>query len=713
MIAEIGKLLVQNGFLPHGYCISWSPPLVGTYVVSDILIFLAYFSMPVALVYFARRRPDFPYRGVLWMFALFIVACGATHLMGTIVLWQPLYWLDAILKAITAAVSVATAIVLWPMIPKALKLPSPAALQAVNEELRREIAERKRMEEQLRIAAVAFQSRDGMLVTDRNGVILQVNRSFTEVTGYSAEEAIGQTLALLHSGRQDANFYRTMWEAIQRESYWQGQIWNRRKDGGIYPEWLAISAIRDESGEITHYFGTFSDISDPLEAERKILELAFYDPLTGLPNRRLLMDRLQQALGNSHRHNQFGALLLLDLDHFKTLNDTRGHDVGDQLLVEVARRLRLALRETDTAARLGGDEFVILLEDMGQAEVAAANTAERVVEKLLATLGQEYVLQGAACHIGASIGIALFHHSAESAEGILKQADLALYQAKGAGRNTSRFYSPAMQAAVDSRAELETGLRRALANDEFMLYYQPQVDGDGHLIGAEALLRWQTPGGKMVSPGEFIPAAEASGLIVPIGNWVLAAACRQIAAWGRSPATRNLRVAVNISAQQFRQPDFVARVHAALEESGADPTRLKLELTESSVVDDIEQVLEWMHTLKSIGVGFSMDDFGTGYSCLANLKRLPLEQLKIDQSFVRDIPADPYDCAIAQAVIGLGNSLRLHVIAEGVETEAQREFLASLGCRAYQGYLFGRPGPAEAIGRFLAGGEARVEAEAG
>ena len=697
MIDELGKFFIQNGFLPHGYCLSWSPMLVGINIISDFLIFLSYFSMPVALVYFARRRPDFPYKWLLWMFALFIMACGATHLMGTIILWKPLYWLNAILKAITAIVSMATAIALWPMIPRALNLPSPEALKAVNDELRREIAERTQRKEQLRIAAVAFQSRDGMMVTNSRGTILQVNRSFTEVTGYSAEEAIGKTPALLQSGRQDADFYRKMWETIRRESYWQGHIWNRRKDGAVYPEWLTISAIRDENGEVTHYFGEFSDISDPLEAERKILELAFYDPLTGLPNRRLLLDRLQQALDATIGLNQFGVLLLLDLDHFKTLNDTRGHDAGDQLLVEVARRLQHTLRKTDTAARLGGDEFVVLLEHVGEDEFSAMAAAEAIATKLHIALEEVATLQGAACYVSTSIGIALFDRTTESAETLLKQADLALYQAKDAGRNTSRLYNPAMQAAVNSRAKIEAGLRRALANGEFILLYQPQVDITGHLIGVEGLLRWQPSGEKMVSPADFIPVAESSGLIVPIGNWVLEVACRQIAAWGRSPATCDLRVAVNISAQQFRQPDFVSQVCMALEKSGADATRLKLELTESSVVVDIEQVIGRMNSLIAMGIGFSMDDFGTGHSSLANLKRLPLEQLKIDQGFVRDIPADPHDCAIAKAVIALGNSLNLHVIAEGVETEAQRAFLLSHGCRAYQGYLFGRPGTAELI----------------
>jgi len=560
-----------------------------------------------------------------------------------------------------------------------------------------DISDRKRAEAQLRIAAVAFQSRDGMMVTDAHGIILQVNDAFTDVTGYSAADAVGKTPALLHSGRQDAAFYRNMWEAITREGHWEGEIWNRRKDGGIYPEWLSIVDVRDATGAVTHYLATFSDISDPRETERKILELAFYDPLTGLPNRRLLLDRLHQALAASARSCQFGAVLLLDLDHFKTLNDTRGHDVGDELLVAVAQRLRDTLRETDSAARLGGDEFVVLLEGLNEEQMAAATAAESIAEKLRVAICQPVTLQGELRHITPSIGVTLFRSQAGGPDALLKQADLALYQAKDAGRNTTRFFNPAMQASVDARVELEAGLRRALAEGELVLHYQPQVDADGILIGAEALLRWQPPGQAMVSPAAFIPAAEDSGLIVPIGCWVLETACRQLTAWADDPATRDLVLAVNISARQFRQPDFIDRVRTALADSGANPARLKLELTESLLIENVDKVIQTMETLKYLGVGFSIDDFGTGYSSLTYLKRLPLDQIKIDQSFVRDITSDADDRAIVQTIISLAGSLALHVIAEGVETVMQRDFLAAHGCQAYQGYLYGRPATVDQI----------------
>lgn len=563
--------------------------------------------------------------------------------------------------------------------------------------LSEDITEHKLAQEQLRIAAVAFQSRDGMMVTDADGQILQVNQAFSQVTGYTPDEAFGQAASFLRSGRHDANFYRNMWEAIEHEGHWEGEIWNRRKDGGIYPEWLSISSIKNAHNHVTHYLGTYSDISEPKEAERKILELAFYDPLTGLPNRRLLLDRLQRILIASASSGKFGALLLLDLDHFKTINDTRGHDVGDQLLIEVSKILRSSLRETDTAARLGGDEFVILLEGLGEDQIMSAIDAEIIAEKLRSAICQPLMLRGEMQYITPSIGVTLFFGHNESTDGLFKQADLSLYQAKEAGRNAIRFYNEAMQHAIHARVEMEAGLRRALIDDEFILHYQPQVDTNNGLIGVEALLRWQPPGQALVSPAAFIPIAEACGLIVPIGFWVLQTACKQIAQWIKSDNIRISHVAVNISARQFRQPDFIDQVRTALQSSGARPDCLTLELTESLLLADVDNVIKTMQSLKDLGVRFSIDDFGTGYSSLSYLKRLPLDQIKIDQSFVRDIATDADDRAIVKAIISLATSLDLQVIAEGVETTAQRDFLAANGCETYQGYLFGRPVPAAQI----------------
>jgi len=564
-----------------------------------------------------------------------------------------------------------------------------------------DITHRKRAEEQMRIAAVAFQSRDGMIVTDAHGIILQVNQAFSDVTGYSASEAVGKTPGFLRSGKQDATFFRNMWEALAHEGSWAGEIWNRRKDGGVYPEWLSISSVKNSAGEVTHYLGTYSDIRDPKEAERKILELAFYDPLTGLPNRRLLLDRLNHAMATCLREDQFGAMLLLDLDHFKTLNDTRGHEVGDLLLVEVARRLRETLREVDSAARLGGDEFVVLLEALHKEQQIAANQAELIAERIRTVISKPVLLKGNGYYATPSIGVTLFRDHGEGTDALFRQADLALYQAKDAGRNTIRFYSPTMQAEVDARAKVEDGLRQALAEDQFVLYYQSQVAHDGSIIGAEALLRWQRPGHDMISPAEFIPVAEDSGLIVPISSWVLESACQLLSVWAGNSATQDLRLSVNISARQFHEPDFVEKVKSALHRFGAPPDHLVFELTESLLLKNVDKAIQTMEMLKDLGVVFSIDDFGIGYSSLAYLKRLPLDQIKIDRSFVRDLVDDPDDRAIVQAIISLGRSLGLKVIAEGVETAAQLEFLAANNCQAYQGYLFSKPLPIAEFQRLL------------
>ncbi|HEX8988193.1 MAG TPA: EAL domain-containing protein [Rhodocyclaceae bacterium] len=562
-----------------------------------------------------------------------------------------------------------------------------------------DVTARKQAEDQLRIAAVAFQSGDAMIVTDARGVILQVNGAFSEVTGYSAAEAVGRTPAMMKSGRHGPDFYRTLWEAVTREGHWEGEIWNRRKDGAIFAEWLSISGVRDRSGRISHYVGTFSDISDPREKERKIVELAFYDALTGLPNRRLFMDRLWQAVAASGRSSSFGAVLLLDLDHFKMLNDTRGHNAGDELLSQMARRIIAALRESDTAARLGGDEFVVLLEGLGEDELPAANAAEAIAEKLRTAISKPLALGEKEYRITPSIGITLFREQRDDVDALLRQADLALYQAKAAGRNAIRFFSPEMQAAVHARAEMDAGLRRALEEKQFELHYQPKVElHRGCVVGAEALIRWNDGTGRLVPPDAFIPLAEETGLIVPIGEWVIEEACRQMAAW-RSARLPAIRVAVNVSARQFQQENLAQVIARALRDNALPPQSLELELTESAVMGNPERTAEMLEALKAIGVRISLDDFGTGYSSLGQLKRFPIDSLKIDRSFVQDITTDPDDAAIAAMIIGLAHSLKQTVVAEGVETEAQLKFLQQQHCDEMQGYFFSRPLPA---GKFTA-----------
>ncbi|UCV22811.1 putative bifunctional diguanylate cyclase/phosphodiesterase [Ferribacterium limneticum] len=555
-----------------------------------------------------------------------------------------------------------------------------------------DISVRRKLEQDLRIAAIAFESRAAILVTDASQHILQVNAAFTELTGYSADEAIGQTPRLLKSGRQDSAFYKDMWEGLERNGHWQGEIWNRRKNGEIFPEWLTINGVRDGQGKITHYVSTFSDISNLKVAESEIHNLAFYDPLTGLPNRRLLLNRINKACAAGKRSGKYGALLIIDIDHFKTLNDTLGHDVGDYLLVEVATRLGACIREGDTAARQGGDEFVVMLEELGSDLEGAGIQAEMVAEKIRAELGMPYLLGEDAEYVRtASIGISLFLGQEKSTDVLLKQSDIALYKAKDAGRNTIRFFDNAMQTALDERAALEAGLRRALARNELLLHVQPQVDTQRRLIGAEALLRWQPPGKPMVPPGDFIPLAEETGLIVAVGLWVLDRACAGLRRWADDPRTSCLSMAVNVSARQFRQADFVLQVGDALARHGANPHLLKLELTESLLLDNVEETVAKMQALRATGVRFSLDDFGTGYASLAYLKRFPFEQLKVDRSFISDITHNPDAAAIVRAIIAMGNTLRLGVVAEGVEASVQHDYLVEHGCCQFQGYLFGKP----------------------
>jgi diguanylate cyclase (GGDEF)-like protein/PAS domain S-box-containing protein len=550
-------------------------------------------------------------------------------------------------------------------------------------------------EADLSIAAIAFETDEGMMVTDENALIIRINRAFTQITGYSAADAIGKNPSILKSDRQNVEFYERMWTSLRVTNSWQGEIWNRRKNGDVYPEWLNITAVVDKAGKVTNYVSTFVDFTERKQAESEIHHLAFYDSLSKLPNRRLLLDRLRQAMVNSSRNRASGALLFIDLDNFKTLNDTKGHGVGDLLLIEVSKRLQACVREGDTLSRFGGDEFVLLLEGLSEERAQAAIQAKGVGEKVLEALNQPYSLEGNEFHSSSSIGVTLFADYQQNLDELLKQADTAMYEAKKAGRNTLRFFDPAMQEELETRAQLDAGLREALRKQEFRLYYQVQINQTGHVLGAEVLIRWMQPEQGLISPQQFIPLAEESGLIVPIGTWVLESACQQLKRWELNPLTRDLQLAVNVSGRQFRQPDFVNQVCEILNRTAINPLHLKLELTESIVLDNVADTIAKMQALRQIGVNFSMDDFGTGYSSLAYLTQLPLKQLKIDQSFVRNIGIKASDATIIQTIIGMANNLGMEVIAEGVETQEQRDFLESMGCNLYQGYLFGQPVPVE------------------
>ncbi|MFZ2852686.1 MAG: EAL domain-containing protein [Rhodocyclaceae bacterium] len=560
-----------------------------------------------------------------------------------------------------------------------------------------DISARKQAEQQLRIAATAFESQEGMLVMNTRQVILRVNSAFTRITGYPAAEVIGGTLSLLDAGRHDEDFYSTIWELAARVGFWQGEVWGRRKSGEIFPQWLTISAVRSDEGTITHYVSTLTDHTLRKADEEKIKHLAFYDSLTQLPNRQLLLNRLHQALAASVRSGREGALLFIDLDNFKALNDSLGHGMGDLLLQQVAQRLNTCIREGDTVARLGGDEFVVMLEDLSPDRQEAADQIEAVGDKILATLNRTYDLGGHSYHNSPSIGATLFHDHKDNVTELLRSADLAMYHAKSAGRNTLRFFDPDMQAAVAARTCLEVELREALKKGQFALFYQAQLDSERRLIGAEALLRWEHPVRGLLSPAEFIAQAEDTGLILPIGLWVLDSVCRQLAAWSARAETAELSLSVNVSAREFRHPHFVHNVLSTLKRAGADPRKLCLEFSEGLLGRDLKDTVEKISALKSGGVRFSLDNFGCGYSSFACLEHLPLDQLKIGRPFVHNMLSDSADAAIVRTIIVLGRGLGLTVIADGVETEAQRDFLRNSGCDLYQGRFIGPPGPADAL----------------
>ena len=557
----------------------------------------------------------------------------------------------------------------------------------------RDITRRKKNEAELRIAAVAFESQEILMITDADGVILRVNHAFTENTGYTAEEVVGHNPRIFKSGRHDAAFYRDMWGAIKLTGKWQGEVWDKRKNGDLFPKWLSISAVKNSEGIVTNYVASHVDITERKAAEEEIQHLAFYDPLTKLPNRRLLQDRLQHAIASSARSGRKGALLFIDLDHFKTLNDTLGHDIGDLLLQQVAQRLSSCVREDDTVARLGGDEFMLILEDMSEHPVEAGAQTEAISEKILVSLSCPYKLAQYECRSTPSIGATLFSGRQVPIEELMKQADIAMYQSKKAGRNTMRFFDPEMQASINALASLENELRLAIENRHFQLHYQVQVDNAQRVLGVEALIRWMHTELGTISPPEFIPLAEESGLIMHIGQWVLETACAQLKSWQDNALTSGLAIAVNVSPKLFHQADFAAEVQAAVARHAIDPGLLKLELTEGLLLENVEEVITTMGVLNEIGVQLSLDDFGTGYSSLQYLKRLPLDQLKIDQSFVRDLASDSSDKAIVKTIIAMAHSLDLDVIAEGVETEEQRQTLLDMGCKKFQGYLFSKPLP--------------------
>ncbi len=567
---------------------------------------------------------------------------------------------------------------------------------------------RKSHEADLRLAATVYSStHEGVVVTDRDRKIVMVNPAFETITGYGEEEMRGQTMRKIQSGRHGRDFYQAMWQAVAEAGYWRGEIWNRRKNGEIYPEWLTISAVRDGGGEVSHYVGLFSDIGRLKQTETRLDFLAHHDPLTKLPNRLMLRLRVEHAIERSRRTGTVGAVLFLDLDRFKTVNDSLGHATGDQLLVEVAERWKARLRGSDTLARLGGDEFVVLLEDVGGAE-AAALVAQALIEETAAPFALPNYRE--AC-VGVSVGVGLFPGNGGDAEELIQHADSALYLAKQAGGGTVRFYTDDLTTAANARLELEARMRRGLERGEFALQFQPLVRLDGRsVVGVEALARWNSPTG-LVPPDEFIPLAEATGLIIPLGEWVLREACARLKAW-RDRGVGVDMVAVNLSPLQLERADICQRIKAILEETGLPPECLEIEITESALMEQGGGAEAKLTAMKALGLHIAIDDFGAGHSSLFYLKRFPIDKLKLDRSFIADIPNDPTSMEIAAAIVRLAHSLKVTALAEGVETEAQADFLAACGCTLAQGYLFYRPMWEKDLLARLAAPEARAQAQA-
>ena len=551
----------------------------------------------------------------------------------------------------------------------------------------RNITEQKIAEANSQINALAFQTREAIMITDAQRRIIRVNPAFTEITGYSEHEVCGQTPVILRSGLHDEHFYAELWQTLEHNGVWSGEIYNKRKNGEIYPEYIIVNAIHDEKGQVTHYIASFNDISALKSDQERIYRLAFYDPLTQLPNRRLLLERINEVQHECARTGHYAALLFIDLDHFKRLNDSLGHSSGDELLKQLASRLNPTLRQTDTLARPGGDEFILLAPCYKTQLSEAAADAEKLATKLLQLIREPFKLEQQQYQISASIGIALFNDNSKNTDELMASADLAMYHSKEQGRNRWYFFEQSMQHRILLRQQLEAEMQTALQQQQFKVYFQPKVDGSGKLTGYEALLRWQHPERGMISPDEFIPIAEQSGFIIELGHWVLMRACQAL----QQLSDSSLVIAINVSKRQLQTDDFVESTLAAVLSSGVPASQLEFEITESMLMTDVEHTRDKLEKLHRQGISFAVDDFGTGYSSLAFLKNLPIQVLKIDRSFVRDFLVDQKDYAIVDTIISMAKALNLTVVAEGVETVEQFNMLSQMRCDLFQGYLFGRP----------------------
>jgi len=731
------------GFAAHGASFLWMPSLLWTYAVSDALIGLSYCSIPFGIAYFMHRRAAFEFN---WMYALaaaFLFSCGMTHFLAVWTMWRPDYYVEAGVRAATAVISAAAALTLYPLIPKILNLLRADQLRAVVRQLEHEVAERKlaeasiaamndsleqrvqtrtrqlldinrRMKEEIEsrkrteLALSAEKQRaqitlasigDAVIATGIDGEVTYLNPVAERMTGWSNEEAAGlpvdQVFRIVDEADQRplTGTVRKVLDAPQRRDLFNpAQALLISRAGSRFPIEQSAAPLVDHEGTVFGAVLVFHDVSEARKLANEMAHQATHDDLTGLPNRSLLNDRLDKALSLAAREKSKLALMFLDLDHFKNVNDTLGHDVGDELLKKIARELQQVVRNSDTVSRQGGDEFIILLQGVND-KLAPAEVARKLIERVAAVqkIGPHEV------HISGSIGISVFPEDGATAEVLTKNADSAMYHAKSLGRNNFQFFTRAMTEVVAERVQMEHSLRRAIEQQEFVLHYQPKIDlNDGHIIGAEALVRWDHPTMGLVSPARFIAVAEQSGLIRPIGSWVLREACRQTRVWqeaGMAP----IRMAVNLSPLQLHHEGFLEDVTEVLREMDLDHRYLEFEVTESVALHGEEKAVSWLETLKGMGVRLSIDDFGTGYSSLSYLKRLPIDTIKIDKSFIRDITTDPDDAAIITAIIRMAHSLRLDVIAEGVETADQLDFLRDKDCNQVQGYFFSEPVPADAF----------------
>lgn len=738
--------LVPGDFMPHGHCYLWTPVLLWMYVVSDTVIAISYYTIPIALLYLVKKRADLEFNWVFVMFSLFIFACGTTHLIAIATIWEPAYWLDAAMKSVTAVASGITAIMLWRLMPVALTITSTKQLKTtitklesevqkrllaeqalaqlnlhlehlvkertedlsnINASLRQEIEQRKRTELELfnqkQLAIVTLESiGDAVITTNMQSEVTYLNPVAEKMTGWSKAEALGRPILevfriLNESSRKLAANPVDVVLAHNKVCGLANHTLLIAKSGVEYAIEDSAAPIRDQSGAILGVVLVFHDVSDARQMAQKMTYLAEHDYLTDLPNRLLLTDRITQAISAAKRRHSKLAILFFDIDHFKRVNDTLGHEVGDQLLKVMSKKLQMCIRASDTLSRQGGDEFVVLLPELKDDTVTA-----EIAQKILTAIKDPINIANHELYITASIGIAVYPDDGDSVDVLTRNADAAMYHAKNSGRNNYQFFTKEMSARVAAQLTMENSLQKAISNNELLLFYQPKVSiKTGKIIGAEALIRWMHPQWGMMMPDRFIKIAEESGLIKGIGHWVLREACTQNKKW-QDAGLPEIPIAINVSVVELNHAHFTQEVIKVLLQTGLQPYNLELEVTESVAIQSEVNVIHDLNKLKEMGVRLSVDDFGTGYSSLSYLKLLPVNTIKIDKSFIRDIQIDANDAAIVTAIIKMSQSLGLTVIAEGVETQAQLEFLKSHDCDEMQGYLFSRPVPADEFAALLA-----------